>query len=388
MNVQRCPECGQRLKTNYCDICMRKVPFGGVKLANRRDPWDSSDGSSAHRLEKGHECVSFGEKKPVKTTFTKPQPKTAASNKKGASVVAIILAVLSLLPALFGLIEESVGSEPVPEPEYNIYEGFVLAGDPGAEDVPNVIAGEIYNADGIQITADYAGLSYGEYTIFMTVCNDTDRDIGVSIDNVSVNTYMLSYGMYQDVAAGESVQTYLTLYSHELEKTPIVKVSDVTFSLDIYEETSSQQIAGGELVAVKTEYDGSTEPDVDISGMELYNDGSLCVLLSGVSLSDSGDCQLDLYMENLSGSPVNIYSGAVWVNGEEVSGYIGKTLLPDTRAMDSGYLYELDERVDLDIGELSQIREITIELYVEYMDGWDVVESYSEKITFEPSAIY
>ena len=388
MNVQRCPECGQRLKTNYCDICMRKVPFGGVKLANRRDPWDSSDGSSAHRQEKGHACVSFGEKKPVKTTFTKPQPKTAASNKKGASVVAIILAVLSLLPALFGLIEESVGSEPVPEPEYNIYEGFVLAGDPGAEDVPNVIAGEIYNADGIQITADYAGLSYGEYTIFMTVCNDTDQNISISIDMMSVNDYMVPYGLYQDVKAGKSEQIYLPLYSYELEKTPIVKVSDVTFSLDIYEEASFQQIAQGEMVTIETDYDGSAEPNVDISGMELYSDGSLCVLLSGVRLDGSGDCQLDLYMENLSGSPVNIYSGAVWVNGEEVSGYIGKTLLPDTRAIDSGYLYELDERVDLDIGELSQIKEITIELYVDYMDGWDVVESYSEAVTFDPNGVF
>ena len=31
MNVQRCPECGQRLNTNYCDICMKKVPFGWNK---------------------------------------------------------------------------------------------------------------------------------------------------------------------------------------------------------------------------------------------------------------------------------------------------------------------------------------------------------------------
>ena len=55
MNVQRCPECGQRLNTNYCDICLRKVPFGGVKLGNRKDPWESRDGSSAHRMDRGQE---------------------------------------------------------------------------------------------------------------------------------------------------------------------------------------------------------------------------------------------------------------------------------------------------------------------------------------------
>ena len=387
MYVQRCPECGKRLNTNYCDICMKKVPFGGVKLANRRDPWDSSVGSSAHRREKGHECVSFDyDKKPKKTTF-RSYRKTAVPNKKGASVVAIILAVISLLPALFGLFEEAADSVPAPEPEYNIHDGFVEAGSLGAENLPNVIAGEIYNANGIRITADTAGLSYGEYSVFMTIYNDTDQNISISIDLISVNDYMISYGLYQDVKAGKSAQTYLTLYSHELEKTPITKVSDVTFALDIYEERSFEQLVCDEMVTIKTDYDGSAEPEPNVSGMELYYDGSLCVFLSGVSLSDSGDCQLDLYMENLSGSPVNIYSGAVWVNGEEVSGYLGKTLFPETRAIDRGYIYELDERVDLDIAELSQIQEITIELYAEYMDGWDIVETISEKITFEPGAI-
>ena len=138
---------------------------------------------------------------------------------------------------------------------------------------------------------------------------------------------------------------------------------------------------------IATDYDGSEEPAVDTPGLELYNDGSFYVILRGVSLDDFGDCELDLYMENLSGSTVNVYSGEIMVNGEAVSGYISKTLRSDTRAADRTYIYELDERVDLDIEELSQIEEITIDLYVEYMDGWDIVESHSESITFEPNAI-
>ena len=388
MYVQRCPECGGRLNTNYCDICMRKVPFGGVKLAKRRDPWDSRDGSSAHRMEKNHECISFSDdQKPKKTTFTKPQRKTVAPNKKGASVVAIILAVFSLLPAIFGLVEEFTGSEQVLEPEYNVYEGFVVAGDPGAEDVPNVVAGEIYNNDGIRITVDDAGLSYGEYTVLLTIYNETDQNISVSMDLVSANGYMVPYGVYHDIRAGRSEQTYITFYSHELEKAGITQVADVAFVLDVYETDSYEEIVVREPVAFETDYDGSAEAAVDISGLELYNDGSFRVILRDIMLDDYGDCQLDLYMENLSGSTVNVYSGAVAVNGEAVSGYISKMLRSDTRAADRAYIYELDERADLDIEELSQIKEITIDLYVEYMDGWDIVESFSEAVTFEPSAM-
>ena len=63
MAIQRCPECGQRLKTNYCDICMRKVPFAGKRTKAVLDPWEYS---SAHREEKGHQCVSFGDETPKK----------------------------------------------------------------------------------------------------------------------------------------------------------------------------------------------------------------------------------------------------------------------------------------------------------------------------------
>ena len=388
MNVQRCPECGQRLNTNYCDICMRKVPFGGVKLGKRQDPWDSSDGSSAHRMEKGHECVSFDtEKKPVKTAFTKPRRKTAAPNKKGASVVAIVLAVFSLLSALFGIIEKTIDSAPVPEPEYHISEGFVEAGDPGAEGVPAVIPGEVYNANGIRITVDDAGLSYGDYTIFFTVYNGTNRKINVNFENISVNSFMLPFGAYQEVRSGKFEQFSIAFYADELEKAGIEQVFEVAFEVYAYEANSYDDIVVGDLVTLYTDADLTMVPALDISGLELYNDGSLWIVLRDVNLNEYGECELDLYMENLSGSAVSVYSGQVFVNGEEVSGYIWEVLRPDTRAINSGVIYELDERVDLNITDLAQIKEITIDLYVEYTDGLDIVESHSESITFEPSAI-
>ena len=385
MYAQRCPECGKRLNTNYCDICMKKVPFGGVKLANRRDPWENRDGSSAHRMEKDHECVSF--EKPKKKSFPKTVKKqTTASKKKAAPMLGIILAVLSLIPTMFGLFEEAVDSVAVPEPEYNIHDGFVAAGDLGAEDVPNVIAGEIYNANGIRITADDAGLSYGDYTIYLTIYNDTDQKISVSMEQLSVNSYMLPFGLYQDVKAGKAEQTSLSFYSYELEKVGIEQIADVECVLYACEANSYDEIVNGELVTIQTEYDGRAEPNVDTSGLELYNDGSLCAILRDITLTGSNDCELNLYMENLSGSTVNVYCEQAWVNGQEVSASYWNTLRSDTRAVDNLYIYDYAWE-DLGVSDLEQVKEITIDLYVEYMDGWDVVESHGESITFEPNAI-
>ena len=388
MNVQRCPECGQRLNTNYCDICMRKVPFGGVKLTKRRDPWDSCDGSSAHRMEKNHECISFGdEKKPKKTTFAKPNRKTVAPNKKGASVVAIILAVFSLLPAVFGLIEEAVDSVAVTEPEYYSAEGFVEAGSPGAEEVPNVIAGEVYNANDIRITADRAGLNYGEYIIYFRIDNDTNRKICVSFENIAANGFLMPYGAYQEVRAGKSNEIAIAFYSDELEKAGIQQVSEVAFEVYIYEANGYDDIVVRELVTVQTEAENTQESAVDTSGLELYNDGSFLVVLRDISLTEYGECELELYMENLSGSSVEIYNEEVRLNGEEVSGYIWEALRPDTRSINNGIIYGLDGQSDLGFTELEQIKEITLGLYVEYKDGWAVLERASESVTFDPSVI-
>ena len=383
MSIQRCPECGQRLKTNYCDICMRKVPFGGVRQVTRKDPWDIKDGSSAHRREKGHECVSFDVEKKPKTTFHSYR-KSNAANKKGASVVAIILAILSLLPALFGLVEEAVESVPAPEPQYNVSDGFVEAGDLGAEDVPDVITGEVYNDNGVRIHVDTAGLSYGDYVIYFTIYNDTDRKLGISGDMVSINGYMLPFGFYHDIKAGKSAQTSLAFYSYELEKAGITQISDVTFVLSAYENNNYEPIFSNELVTLQTTVEVAAEPAIDVSGLELYNDGDIRIVLTDVSMPLYGECQLDLYMENFSDRPVNVFSAGAAVNGETVAYSIWSSLRSDTRAITSGYLYELNA---MEIEEVSQIEEITLELYVEYLDGVHVAQTISEAVTFDPNAI-
>ena len=383
MYAQRCPECGKRLNTNYCDICMKKVPFGGVKLADRRDPWENRDGSSAHRMEKDHECVSF--EKPEKKSFPKPVKKqTTASKKKAAPMLGIILAILSLIPAMFGLFEEAVDSVAVPEPQYNVSDGFVEAGDVGAEDVPNVIAGEVYNDNGVRIHVDTAGLSYGDYVIYFTIYNDTDRKLGISGDMVSINGYMLPFGFYHDIKAGKSAQTSLAFYSYELEKAGITQISDVTFALSAYENNNYEPIFSNELVTLQTTVEVAAEPAVDVSGLELYNDGDIRIMLTDVSMPLYGECQLDLYMENFSDRPVNVFSAGAAVNGETVAYSIWSSLRSDTRAITSGYLYELDA---LEIEEVSQIEEITLELYIEYLDEGFVAETISEAVTFDPNTI-
>ena len=384
--VQRCPECGQRLHTNYCDICMRKVPFGGVRQPKYREPWDMRSGSSAHRMEKDHECISFEkeEKKPHRSRTTKA---TVSDPKKVLQIIAIVIAIMMALTTTFGLIDEiSRADFPVaPEPEINVYDGFVAAGDPGAEDVPKVTPGEIYNENGVRVTVDAAGLSYGDYSIYLTIYNETDHNISVSTDLLSVNGYMFPYGLYQDVKAGRSEQTYLTFYDIELEKTGIEKVGKVEFVLDIYDAYNYESTR--KLLAIETDYPVDYSATTAVAGMPLYNDENLTVILQGIQLHEYGDCELSVYIQNHSQDTLNVYSDTIWINGEEVSGTLWQMLRPNTCAMSDMYIYELNDITDLDIHTLGDIQEIAIDLYIERQDGMELVEIISESITFEPGAI-
>ena len=378
--VQRCPECGQRLHTNYCDICMRKVPFGGVKQTKYREPWDAEAGSSAHRMEKDHECISFEkeEKKPHRSRTTKA---TASDPKKVLQIIAIVIAIMMALTTTFELIDEFSGADffASPEPEINVYDGFVAAGDPGTEDVPKVITEVLYNADGVCITVDSAGLSYGEYTVCLIIQNASDHNITVSGDLFSINGYMYPYGLYHEVNKGRTEQTLLTFYGSELEKYAVKQIRDIEFVLEIYDEHNYESVR--ELVTIETDLPQDHSAVAPNSGIPLYSNEDLTVLLQDVSIDGFGDGKLNLYMQNHSQNTLNVYNGAVWVNGEEVSGYIWKMLRPNTCAVDNGYIYQLDE-----LENLSEIKEITIDLYVEYMDDLEIIETIYESITFEPGA--
>ena len=368
MNEHRCPECGQRLKTNYCDICMRKVPFGGVKLSNRRDPWEIRDASSAHRTEKDHTCITFPQKEKKPFSISLPK-KTAPDKKKATSVVAVVLAILSLLPALFGLIEEMSVPElaPQPEPLTGQYEGFVPAIEPC----------EIYNDGGVSVVVDYTDLYYDDYTVFLTVVNESEQDIVVCTDLLSVNGFMHSSGYYAEVEAGASVQSTLQIYSWELERDGIQEIAEIAFYLVIYPDDFSD-VVQSELITLRTDAAPIYEQPVFPEGWSLYISDD--VKWNLVNCSDNyGNYELDFYMENLSQSVISISTPVIYINGVQSDGYLWTTLRPGTRSNCEIYLYA--DGVDT----LEEIEEISMEVLIEYVDGYEITDSRTETITFNPN---
>ena len=395
MYEQRCPECGNRLNTNYCDICLMKVPYRGKKMKRYKDPWESS---SAHREEKGHECVTFGDTRKSRAgssahreeaghecvSFDIPEKRSPAQKKrkvpsatKVKSIVAAI-ALLSILPTLFGILEDVVSHpETELEPEYN-YEAFVVG------EVPQITPAELYDDGQIRITTGGAGEYYDDYALSVMIQNDSQQDVSVMSGLLSVNGYMVDCGLYADVAAGETQQAFLQLESYELELAGITQVAEITFRLEIYDAQTYENIGLSELITLETDIaDGFVQP-VDDSGWEMHIDPNLRVVYQGAEVSSFGDCDLMMYMENLSENEVAFSVERVTVNGREVSGFAWNYLLPGTRTVSSLYLYELEE---LDITQLSDITEIYLEYTVETTSDGELVDMVYCTTLFNPNAL-
>lgn len=361
MSIQRCPECGIRLKSSYCDVCMKRVPFKGMPVQQTFRPRDAS---SAHRTEERHTCVSFGEdkKKPAQVHQKK---QAAFSGKKPAAIVAIVLALVSLLPSLFGVIQDVADEEPAPEPE------SVVVGD-----VPAIEPQQLYNDGKVIIVADYAARYYDDYTVFMTVVNESEEDIVVFTDLLSVNGFMQNSTFYAEVEAGESVQESLQIYSYERERDGIEEVAEIAFYFDIYPENYSEQTRS-DLITLTTEAADTYEQPPFLDGWELYTGEDVTVRL--VSYGDNGgNYDLQFYMENLSEDTVSVSTESIRVNGEDTDGYLWQTLRSDTCSRSE--MFASIPGID----NLDEINEMSIDLLIERMDGYEIIDSRTETVTFVP----
>lgn len=391
MKEARCPECGNRLDSNYCHMCMKRVPFPAGK---EETPWQQKKYTPSP--EETHDCIHFDEPEQTKKT-PKPNVLTAAlqrpkrtQNKKQGIAVAIIVAACAMVSVFAGILGEVIDAweTDTAVPEYS-YADYVQAGSPGAEDVPAIEPVELYNAEGILVAVDSAGVYDDEYAVAVTVTNNSDRAVTVTTDYLCVNGCMYtSSSLYAQVEEGGSAQCYLSFYEYDLQTAGIEQVAKIQFCLDIYDADTFDPIDYTELITLETDLAGDYEQPTDDSGWELYDGDGVRILMKEMEMS-YGDCLISMYIENNTDKLVNLYAEGISVNGEQIDGVMWENLLPNTRAISSVYLFDLEGD---GITDLEQIEELTMELCIEFadaasMEDWNSVLSRNATITFTPAEL-
>lgn len=140
-----------------------------------------------------------------------PAPQAPKKRHTGLIVVIVILIVLVLggLVSCFACgaaVDSALEGDTATSVTNDGSEGGDASGEDGA-----MSAVELYSGNGITVSATERGeqLGMGYYTI--EIANDSERNVYVSIDNVSVDGTMADTFFYEDVAAGKTSSAELTL---------------------------------------------------------------------------------------------------------------------------------------------------------------------------------
>lgn len=279
-----------------------------------------------------------------------PAPEQPQKKKKKWVLPVVIVVVLILLVSCIA------GGEDVKQPSNTTSGGNSSQTAPSkdsnakAEKAPAAAAvsiseQELYNKNGIVVTAKKMQDGIFGPEISVSVENNSTQNIMVSSRSLSVNGFMLSTsGLYSDVAAGKKDNAEINLMSSELRESGISTIGEVAFYLNISSSDTFNTIDTTDLITIQTSAAGTFTQEVDDSGDEVFSTNNLRVVCKGLKKDSIWDGTVVFYLENNSGKAVSIYAENVSVNGYMVDVGMYSDLRPNTRMVDGMYLLntELD----------------------------------------------
>lgn len=239
---------------------------------------------------------------------------------------------------------------------------------------------EVYNKDGIVITATKIEKDLFGPTITFSISNDSSKNIIVTSRSLSVNGYMMeASALYSDVAAGKKANESMILMASELDQAGIDTVADLEFYINISDSETFMDIATSDLIKLSTSASGTFEQAIDDSGDVVYDSNNIRVVCQGLKQDIIWDGTVVFYMENNGAQPVTVYAENVSVNGYMVDVSLYSDLRAGTRSISGMYILDL---TGLEIESIDGIENIEFTLRVINSNSWNEIDT-TEPIVLE-----
>ena len=239
----------------------------------------------------------------------------------------------------------------------------------------------LYDVDGVKVTATGYEEGWTGPEIKILVENNSDKNVLITSDSVSVNGYMMPFAaLYAEVAAGKKANETLSLMSSELDRSGIDVLAELQFYLQIQNPETWETVATSELVTLTTSAAPYEQP-VDDSGDVLFDSNGIRIICKGLKQDIIWDGTVVFYMENNSGKEISIYAENVSVNGFMQDVGLWSDLRPGTKLIDGMSMIDLS---DLEIEGIDQIDNIEFNLRVVDANTWeDIVTTDVLTLNFE-----
>lgn len=117
-----------------------------------------------------------------------------------------------------------------------------------SEPVVTSVSGTVLmNQDGIKVT----GINIEDNQVKLLIENSSDKDVGVSIENVSIDGFMVNTLSSATVYAGKSKFSKIEFLKSELEQNNITSIKGVEFTIHVFDAESYDTLFDSESVRFK-----------------------------------------------------------------------------------------------------------------------------------------
>ena len=112
---------------------------------------------------------------------------------------------------------------------------------------PNDAGTELYNQDGIRIIGKTVDENSFWGTAILLYCeNNSGKNVGISVDDMSINGFMMSPFFSTTVYNGKKSLDDITVFSNDMEENGIQTIEEVELKFHIYDADSYSTIADSE----------------------------------------------------------------------------------------------------------------------------------------------
>ncbi len=119
--------------------------------------------------------------------------------------------------------------------------------------MPNDAGTELYSRDGIRIVGKTVDEnSFWGTAILLYIENNSGKNVGISVDDMSVNGFMLSPFFSTTVYDGKKAINDITVFSSDLEENGIETIEEVELKFNIYDADSYSTISDSEPITFST----------------------------------------------------------------------------------------------------------------------------------------
>lgn len=220
---------------------------------------------------------------------------------------------------------------------------------------------EIYNKNGVTITA--TALKYSDYDaqIWLDVKNTGNKHVQISTpDTASINGYACRLSTYIDLEANLECKGGIRITQSELEAYGINAITDITFQIQVKEKGSYEVLDTSDFITIKTDQYGEYSQAYDDSGTELNDDMGVKIFYKEILEQDSSQV-IRLCAINNSNEPLLIAPKYLSINGFMFEKYA-------TRGVAPGKILYLDLEIpkkDLEQCGISTISDVEMQMEFE-----------------------